>query len=70
MTQDPKRAIVAADRLSDGIIIEFDDGRCGIFDVETLYTCFPVSATYPSARWDGKGEKTPSRECADPGAPA
>ena len=41
MSQDPKRAIVAADRLSDGIIIEFDDGRCGVFDVETLYALLP-----------------------------
>ena len=41
MSEDRTPSIVAADRLNDAVIIEFDNGRCGVFDAKALYTLLP-----------------------------
>ncbi len=33
--------VIAADRLNDSVILTFDDGRCGIYTSDLLYSMLP-----------------------------
>lgn len=43
--------VVTVDKTDDGVIIEFDDGRCAIYSASLLHEVFPkaksVSVAYP-----------------------
>jgi hypothetical protein len=44
MKTDPQPRIVEAERMTDGILITFEDGKCAVFSSPLLY------ATLPQAR--------------------
>lgn len=38
MQSEPGRHVVAAERIDDGVIITFDDGRCAVYSAALLYS--------------------------------
>jgi len=41
METHPVPCIIFAERLSGGVVIAFDDGRCALFSASLLYTTIP-----------------------------
>jgi hypothetical protein len=39
--------IVSAERLADGVVVTFDDGRCAVYSVSLLYTTLPQAEEVP-----------------------
>ncbi|MGA8729824.1 MAG: hypothetical protein WB608_13820 [Terracidiphilus sp.] len=39
-------SIVAAERMADGIFIEFDDGKCAFYSAPLLYDCLPQAVAF------------------------
>lgn len=47
-------AIVAADRLNDGLVILFHDGRCAFYSTSLLYELYPSAIALDEPPWPAK----------------
>lgn len=43
MTDSETRRIISADRLEEGVVVKFDDGRCAFYSCALLYATLPQS---------------------------
>jgi hypothetical protein len=53
MQTDHQPRIVYAERLNDGVIITFDDGKCAVYSASLLYANFPQAQEVIETEEDG-----------------
>jgi hypothetical protein len=52
MEPQAKPHIVSADRLGSGLIITFDDGKCGLYSTDLLYAILPQAQEVSDSKFD------------------